>query len=123
MKQLLIVAHGSRRESSNDEVKRLAVKVADNLQLSREQVSVAFLELTSPSILLALDNCFSEGCEEVLVLPYFLSSGNHVVKDLPEEISNALLKWPNKEITILPHIGASDAMVSLISQAYCITDD
>ena len=118
MKQLLIVAHGSRRASSNDEVKSLALEVADNLQVPHDDVVVAFLELASPSIEQALDDCFKRGAEEVIVLPYFLSGGNHVIQDVPREIDKAMQKWPDRAISIKPHIGASDAMVALISQAY-----
>ena len=42
MQQLLIVAHGSRREASNQEVRLLAQHVATQLQLPAEQVQVAF---------------------------------------------------------------------------------
>lgn len=118
MKQLLIVAHGSRRAASNDEVRVLAEKVAQHLQLPAEQVQVAFLELALPSIETALDECFNNGTHEVSVLPYFLSSGTHVVNDVPREIAAAQEKWPDKVITMLPHIGAADTMVSLISSAY-----
>lgn len=118
MKKLLIVAHGSRRESSNDEVRKLAVKVAANLELVVDDVAIAFLEFASPSIETALNDCFSRGSGEVTVLPYFLSGGNHVVDDIPREILTALNKWPDKEVTMLPHIGASDAMVNLVAQAY-----
>lgn len=118
MKKLLIVAHGSRRASSNDEVRMLALKVADNLQVVVDNVAVAFLEFASPSIEAALDDCFSSGTEKVVVLPYFLSGGNHVVKDMPREIQLVSNKWPDKEIVMLPHIGASDAMVNLVAQEY-----
>lgn len=118
MKQLLIVAHGSRRTASNDEVRVLATKVAKHLQLPIEQVQVAFLELALPSIETALDECFQRGADEVNVLPYFLASGSHVVSDVPREIAAAQLKWPNKTITVLPHIGAADSMIGLIASTY-----
>ena len=95
----------------------LAIKVAENLHLGVDDVAIAFLEFASPSIETALNDCFNRGTAEVVVLPYFLSSGNHVVNDMPREIHSALDKWPNKEITMLPHIGASDAMANLIAQA------
>ena len=117
MKQLLIVAHGSRKTTSNEEVRQLAVKVAENLQSNSENVSVAFLEFASPSITVALDDCFNHGCEEVSILPYFLSSGKHVVEDLPEEIRGAQSRWPDKKITILQHIGGAEGMVNLIAQS------
>lgn len=117
MKQLLIVAHGSRRAASNDEVRVLAAQVAQHLQWSAEQVQVAFLELALPSIATALDDCFKRGVNEVSVLPYFLASGSHVVSDLPREIAAAQAKWPDKTIHLLAHIGAADRMVNLITSA------
>lgn len=118
MKQLLIIAHGSRREASNEEVRELAKKVAQHLQLPTEQVQVAFLELALPSIETALEDCFKRGVNEVSVLPYFLSSGSHVVSDVPREIAAAQAKWPTKTINVLAHIGAAEPMISLIAAAY-----
>lgn len=118
MKQLLIVAHGSRRKASNQEVKILASQVALRLNLPDTAVQAAFLELASPSIGEAIDACFQQGCSELTVLPYFLSAGTHVVGDVPAEIAQAQNKWPDKSITLLPHIGAAEAMIGLIAQAY-----
>lgn len=121
MKQLLIIAHGSRRTASNDEVKALAAKVAARLQIPAHHVQAAFLELALPSIESALNECFQRGVHEVWVLPYFLSSGSHVVSDVPREIAAAQRQWPDKVITLLPHIGAADAMIDLIAQSYSST--
>lgn len=118
MQQLLIVAHGSRRAASNEEVKALAQKVAQRLQLPDENVQVAFLELALPSIQTALDQCFNQGCTRVTVLPYFLASGSHVTSDVPREIEAAQEKWPDKTIELLPHIGAAQSMVELIANSY-----
>ena len=116
MKQLLIVAHGSRRVAANKEVVTMASKVADNLRLAVEDVAVAFLELSEPSIGAALDACFSRGVTEVVVVPYFLSAGSHVTNDIPHEIDKARHKWPDKSITVLPHVGASGTMAKLLAQ-------
>lgn len=118
MKQLLIIAHGSRRKASNEDVTILASKVALHLNLPDDAVQAAFLELASPSIGEAIDACFERGCDEITVLPYFLSPGIHVISDVPEEIANAQNKWPDKTITLLPHLGATEAMVGLIASAY-----
>lgn len=118
MKQLLIVAHGSRRTASNDEIRVLAGKIAEYLKLPEQRVQVAFLELALPTIETALNDCFESGIDEVCVLPYFLASGNHVVADVPREIAAVQSKWPDKTITLLPHIGAADAMVKLIANTY-----
>ena len=118
MKHLLIAAHGSRRESSNEELKKLGVKVSAILGVDSSQVDVAFLEFASPSIENALLGLFSGNVTEVVVLPYFLSAGNHVVRDIPEDISKVLAQWPDKKITLLSHIGALDSMVGAIAGAF-----
>ena len=117
MRQLVIAAHGSRRESSNDELRALVALVSDELDMGFDGVEVAFLELASHSVESVLGDLFKGETSEVVVLPYFLSAGNHVVKDIPEEINKALSLWPDKKITVLPHIGAFEAMASVIAQA------
>jgi sirohydrochlorin ferrochelatase len=116
MKKLLIVAHGSRREASNDEIRSLAKKVSESARLDSNNVQVAFLEFASPSITEAVDACFNDGTEVLMLLPYFLSAGNHVVEDIPREVCKALEKWPEKTISILPHIGGAESMPNLIAQ-------
>jgi sirohydrochlorin ferrochelatase len=118
MKHLLIAAHGSRREASNEELKQLGIKVSAMLGVANNQVDVAFLELAAPSIENVLLGLFNNHVKEVIVLPYFLSAGNHVVRDIPEEISKVLAQWPNNKITLLPHIGALGSMVGAIAGAF-----
>jgi sirohydrochlorin ferrochelatase len=114
MKCLVIVAHGSRRLASNEEVEILGGKVALQLPDDFDAVKVAFLELATPSIEAAIDDCYENGASELLVLPYFLSAGNHVASDVPNEVEKAMVKWPDKKVKIAPHIGSLDPMVDLI---------
>jgi sirohydrochlorin ferrochelatase len=117
MKQLLIAAHGSRRASSNEELKLLVKKASINLGVSFDGVEVAFLEFASPSIESVLVDFFKGPTTEVVILPYFLSAGNHVVKDIPQEVQKVLDQWPDKKVTVLPHIGALDTMAGVIVEA------
>ena len=50
MKILLVVAHGSRREESNDEVRDLTACLREQSGDAYAQVECAFLELAEPSI-------------------------------------------------------------------------
>ena len=50
MKHLLVAVHGSRRESSNDELRLLGAKVSASLGVAWHGVKVAFLEFASPSV-------------------------------------------------------------------------
>ena len=54
MKHLLVAVHGSRRESSNDELRLLGAKVSASVGVAFDGVKVAFLEFASPSVEAAL---------------------------------------------------------------------
>ena len=118
MKHLLIAAHGSRRESSNEELKHLGIKVSAMLGVANNQVDVAFWEFAFPAIENALVELLNNHVTEVIGLPYFLSAGHHVLRDIPAEISKVLAQWPYKQITLLPPIGALDSMVGAIAGAF-----
>jgi sirohydrochlorin ferrochelatase len=58
---LLIVAHGSRREASNDEVRQLAEVISAKAGIRFMLVEPAFLELATPSIPDGIENCIQPG--------------------------------------------------------------
>ena len=86
MKSLLVIAHGSRRESSNDEVRQLVKTISNQPDSGFDDVSAAFLELAEPSIPDGLEACIEQGGKEIIVFPYFLAAGRHVVEDIPAEV-------------------------------------
>ena len=116
MKSLLIVAHGSRRESSNEEVRQLAEKIRSMPDLSVDEVVTAFLELAEPSIPEGLEACIQRGADEVLVFPYFLAAGRHVVEDIPAEVAKVQAKHPETSIHITSHLGSAAGLPELITR-------
>ena len=113
MKSLLLVAHGSRREASNDEVRALTGKLRDT-DNSFDHIACAFLELAEPSIPDGLRRAISAGADEVVVLPYFLSAGRHVATDIPAEIARVRLDYPSVNIRLAPYLGSAEGVVALL---------
>ena len=113
MKALLLIAHGSRKQSSNAEVAKLAQKIA-KLDHSFELVNHGFLELTTPSANDALAKLVEQGATHMTVLPYFLAAGHHVISDFPEIMSKAQQDFPDVEFKLLPHLGAMEGMAQWI---------
>jgi sirohydrochlorin ferrochelatase len=114
MKAILIIAHGSRREESNVEVRRLtnAVRLLAGPEI--QQVACAFLEITDPKTGEAIDELVRLGITDVLVFPYFLAAGTHVVRDVPRVIEETTKRHPQMTFRILPHLGALDGISELI---------
>ena len=114
MKSLLLVAHGSRRAESNDEVRQLARQLDKQGNGEFGLVACAFLELAEPSIPDGLRAAIRAGATEVTVLPYFLSAGRHVVTDIPAEVNIIRAESPEVEMVLARYLGASPDVVELL---------
>ena len=117
MKSLLIVAHGSRRAQSNREVLALAKHITDQTDHAFGYVAAAFLEIASPSIPQGLENCVGAGATEVVIFPYFLAAGRHVVDDIPAEVAGIAEKYPDIRFTVAAHLGMSRQIPQLIVES------
>lgn len=109
-RHLLIVAHGSRRQASNQEVRALAARVRALRDPGIEHVEVAFLELAEPSIPEGLSNCVRAGAGEIIVFPYFLAAGTHVANDIPHALEVFRDQHPEIRLRLASHLGASTAL-------------
>ena len=114
MKVLLVVAHGSRRVESNDEVRDLTGRLGAQTNGAYDLVQCAFLELAEPSIPDGLRAAIRSGAQQVVVVPYFLSAGRHVVTDIPAEIDVVRKEYPDIEIVLAPYVGAAAGLTELI---------
>lgn len=114
MKALLLVAHGSRRKQSNDEVLLLADRLKKSCIEQYAIVHAGFLELAEPLIPDGIKLCVDDGATSIIVLPYFLNSGRHVIEDIPNIVNDTRQEYPKVEITIAPHLGASHLMMDLL---------
>ena len=114
MNILLLVAHGSRREESNLEVDSLSKKMLKFNSSQFDKVIPAFLEFASPSIPDAIEKCSEMGAKRVTVLPYFLSAGVHINRDIPNEVNKASQNFPNLEINVTNYFGSREEIAELL---------
>ena len=114
MKALLLVAHGSRRKQSNDEVVLLAERLRKNCSEQYGIVHAGFLELSDVLIPDGIKKCVDDGATSIIILPYFLNSGRHVVKDIPDIVNDTRTEYPDVDIKLAQHVGASDMMMNLL---------
>ena len=121
MNALLLVAHGSRKRVSNDEIRDLTRRLAQDVTHGFDQVECAFLEFTEPSITEGISICSRKGATHITVLPYFLSSGHHVTVDIPAELENVKKINPQVQLQMAPYLGAAkeigEILVSLSRRA------
>ena len=111
---LLLVAHGSRRGASNDEIRALAKRLSSEHGTAFDMVEPAFLELAEPSIPDGIELCIQQGAKQVVVFPYFLSAGRHVAEDIPAEVRVKQEQYPDYAIHVADYLGIADGMPGMI---------
>lgn len=101
---VVLVDHGSRKASANEALQDFAslFKRYTNYDI----VEVAHMELAEPTIKDAIQSCYSQECSHIVVAPYFLSPGRHVVEDIPRLVSEVAEELDGVTIEIADPIGA-----------------
>ena len=113
MEALIIVAHGSKVKSSNDEIVEIVSKIKNSMN-NDFLILHAFLELSEPSIFMAINKAIGENCKKIKIFPYFLAAGKHVQEDIPCEIKKFKKQYPEIEFILLPHIGKCNGIGNMI---------
>ncbi|GMI61281.1 hypothetical protein ScalyP_jg7689 [Parmales sp. scaly parma] len=88
---LLVVDHGSRAALSNQNLDNIVGTLRANPRITKtfQHVRHGHMEIASPSIIDGLDGLISDGCDKILVHPFFLGAeGRHAKIDVPAIIAN-----------------------------------
>jgi sirohydrochlorin cobaltochelatase len=89
---VLLVGHGSREPSGNEEFLRFVEQVRK--AVTGAVTEVCFVESAEPNIPTGLDACVRMGAQEVVVLPVMLFAAGHVKVEIPSEIDRARARHP-----------------------------
>ncbi|HLH41626.1 MAG TPA: CbiX/SirB N-terminal domain-containing protein [Bryobacteraceae bacterium] len=108
----IVFAHGSSVESANDAVRAVARELAERGQF--ELVAAAFLEGGEPNLNDAARELAARGARRLRVVPYFLTLGLHLQRDLPKLIAQARLAVPGIEIESTAPLDGHPAVVDAL---------
>lgn len=114
-RHLVLIAHGSRRAASNDEIRAFTGRVSTALTDHFERVSCAFLELAEPRISKAIDAAVQEGAGRIELFPYFLAAGRHVAEDIPALVAAKRSEHPRVTLVLHEHLGAWEGFAEVIA--------
>lgn len=116
-KALLIMAHGSRSETANDEFRALVEKVAESAHARGQEYAAVipcFLELAHPSLIEAIQQLEHQPVESVQLYPLFFNKGKHVGKDIPAQIEEARERFPELHLEQLDYFGNAPGLADLV---------
>ncbi len=110
---IVLIAHGSRNAEANADATYFAE------QLLRAGVAspviAAYLELTEPTIPQAVETVIANEPEVVVLLPYFLSAGVHVRRDLADMCVQFRERHPRTIFHLAEPIGRHHLMATILT--------
>lgn len=111
---LLLIAHGSRRAEANADLDFIAeqLRARGRYQL----VQPSFLELAKPDIETGGELCVRGGASDVILLPYFLSPGVHVVEDLAAARKRLSERFPAVRFVLAEPLGRHPLLVDVVEE-------
>ena len=108
----ILFGHGSSVESANDAVRTVAANFAQ--RGGHRAVETAFLEGGQPDLRGAIDRLAAHGVEQVIVIPYFLTLGMHLQRDLPRLVEEIRAVHPGLEIQVTPPLDGHPALIDAL---------
>ena len=109
---IIVFAHGSRIEPANQAVRSVAAEFAR--AGGYQHVEAAFLEFGHPNLEEAASLLAAQGAERILVIPYFLTLGVHLERDLPRLIEDIYNKYSGLQISVTPPLDGHPGLVEIL---------
>jgi sirohydrochlorin ferrochelatase len=110
---IIVFAHGSRIESANQAVRDV---VGGMLRPDGpyDHVETAFLELGTPDLAVAARRLAAAGTTRIVVIPYFLTLGLHLERDLPRLVEDIARQFPAIEFRVTPPLDGHPALAQIL---------
>ena len=110
---IIVFAHGSRIEAANQTVRVAAADLARAGDYP--VVEAAFLELGNPGLVEAADLLVARFVERIVVIPYFLTPGLHLERDLPALIGRISKKHKSLQMVVTASLDGHPGLVQILA--------
>jgi sirohydrochlorin ferrochelatase len=113
---IIVFAHGSRVESANEAVRAVARDLVRAAPCDR--VLAAFLELGQPDLASAASELAEAGVERLVILPYFLTLGLHMERDLPRLVDGIRQNHKHLRVDVAPPLDGHPALAEILADRF-----
>lgn len=111
---IILLGHGSRVPGAGNRME----KVAEHLKqkYGHPRVEVCFASRLGPHLPEVFEKCVRQGAQKVLVIPYFLHEGLHLLLDIPEMMQEEAKKFPYVKLILGKSLGFDQGLVDLVER-------
>src|SRR4051794_11848162 len=109
---LAIFAHGSVVESANEAVRVFTGELARRGGFTL--IEACFLELGQPDLPEAVRRLVERGATRIIVIPYFLTTGTHLTRDLPSIVRRLADIYKDVQFDVTGPMDGHPALVDVL---------
>ncbi len=109
---VILLGHGSRVPEAGKDMEKVAARLRD--KYGYPVVEVCFMSRLGPHFPEVFEKCANLGATRVVVIPYFLHSGLHLVLDVPEMLQEQAKRFPAVTLQMGRGFGFDEMLVDLV---------
>lgn len=110
---IVIFAHGSSVASANEAVRAVAAQAAAEGEFTLYET--AFLDV-APRLGEAAGMLIERGASAILIVPYFLTLGLHLQRDLPAMVREIEEAHPGVPVRVTPPLDGHPALSAIVAE-------
>lgn len=118
---VIILAHGSKLRDETDHlvvegVRSTVDKIVEEIKKRNNwnMVEPAYFQFLKPNLRQSIENLADKGCKRIVILPFFLFSGNHVSRDIPKILKKEREKYKDVEFVVTKSLGQDPRIVEIV---------
>ncbi len=108
----ILLGHGSRIPGAGEGMEQVARRMRE--RPGQGMVETCYMSKLGPHFPEVFEKCIAAGARKVVVIPYFLHTGLHIIEDVPELLREKAKQFPEVELILGKNIGFDECLVDLV---------
>lgn len=109
---IILLGHGSRIPGAGEGMEQVARRMRE--KLGQEIIEICYMSKLGPHFPEVFERCVAQGATKIVVVPYFLHSGLHLIEDIPDLLREKVHKYPHVKLILGKNIGFDECLVDLV---------
>ncbi|MGQ5522395.1 sirohydrochlorin chelatase [Chitinimonas sp. PSY-7] len=110
---IILFAHGARDPQWAEPFLQLSRRVQQNMPECT--ITLAFLELMTPSLTDCATLLAEQGAHEITIVPAFMARGAHLRQDLPVLVDELAQQFPHIQFRVTAALGEADPVLAAMA--------
>lgn len=111
---IIILGHGSRVPGADRSMQKLAEALREKGKY--RNVETCSMSRLGPHFEDVFERCVLNGARHILLLPYFLNDGLHILLDIPSRMQEAVRRYPEVRLVFGKNLGFNPLLVQLVEE-------